>query len=147
VLLGDLVEIDAEGYLSVVGRTDDIIIRGGKNLSAVAIEEVVATHPAVALAAAIGIPDAILGEKAAAYVELRDGGALSLEALIEHLEATRVARELWPEALVVLDALPQSAGGKVAKGELRSDAATRFALGEATDLEAHSRAGRRTNSG
>jgi acyl-CoA synthetase len=147
VLLGDLVEIDAEGYLRVVGRTDDIIIRGGKNLSAVAIEEVVASHPAIALAAAVGIPDAILGEKAAAYVELREHTTLSLEDLTAHLEATRVARELWPEALVVLDALPQSAGGKVAKGTLREDAATRFALGDATDLEAHSRAGRRTEPG
>ncbi|MBW1882311.1 MAG: acyl--CoA ligase [Deltaproteobacteria bacterium] len=145
MLLGDLVEIDAEGYLRVVGRTDDIIIRGGKNLSAVAIEEVVASHPAVALAAAIGIPDAILGEKAAAYVELRPGAALDLADLTAHLEASRVARELWPEALVVLDALPQSAGGKVAKGALRDDAATRFALDEATDLEARSRAGRRTD--
>jgi acyl-CoA synthetase len=145
VLLGDLVEIDAEGYLRVVGRTDDIIIRGGKNLSALAIEEVVASHPAVALVAAVGIPDPILGEKAAAYVELRAGTALDLEDLTAHLEATRVARELWPEALVVFDALPQSAGGKVAKGTLRDDAATRFALDEATDLEAHSRAGRRTD--
>ena len=98
-----------------------------------------------ALAAAIGIPDAILGEKAAAYVELRLGAALDLADLTAHLEASRVARELWPEALVVLDALPQSAGGKVAKGALRDDAATRFALDEATDLEARSRAGRRTD--
>jgi acyl-CoA synthetase len=148
VLLGDLVEIDAEGYLRVIGRTDDIIIRGGKNLSAAAIEENVANHPAIALAAAIGIPDAIFGEKAAAYVELRGRSSLDLDELCAHLEKERVARELWPEALVVMDALPRNAGGKVAKKVLRDDAAIRFALdrdaedsGDA-DRETRSRAAR-----
>ena len=85
-MLGDLVEIDEDGYLRVVGRTDDIIIRGGKNLSAAAIEEAITGHPSVSLAAAIGIPDAVFGERAAAYVELRPDTTLSLDALKQHLE-------------------------------------------------------------
>ncbi len=126
VKLGDLVELDADGYLRVIGRTDDIIIRGGKNLSAAAIEEGVALHPSVALAAAIGMPDRIFGERAAAYVELRPGTALELEGLRAHLQGEGIARELWPEALVVLPELPRGVGGKVAKGALREDARQRF---------------------
>jgi acyl-CoA synthetase len=147
-LLGDVVEVDAEGYLRVIGRTDDIIIRGGKNLSAAAIEENVATHPAVALAAAIAIPDAIFGEKAAAYVELHGRASLDLVELLAHLENERVSRELWPEALIVMDALPLNAGGKVAKKALRDDAAIRFVLDPIAtsdnedDREARSRAAR-----
>ncbi|MHA7837965.1 MAG: class I adenylate-forming enzyme family protein, partial [bacterium] len=80
MMLGDLVEIDDEGYLHVVGRTDDIIIRGGKNLSAAAIEEGVASHPDVSLVAAIGVADPLFGERAAAYVELRPGSTLDLAA-------------------------------------------------------------------
>ena len=126
VMLGDLVEIDADGYLRVVGRTDDIIIRGGKNLSAAAIEEGVSAHPDIALAAAIGIPDDVFGERAAAYVELLPGNSLELAALTEFLANQNIARELWPEALVVLDQLPHNVGGKVAKSALREDAVKRF---------------------
>ncbi len=138
VMLGDLVEVDAEGYLHVVGRTDDIIIRGGKNLSAAAIEAGVASHPDVALAAAIGIPDPVFGERAAAYVELRPDTELSLAELKRFLDRSGVARELWPEALVVFERLPQSVGGKVAKGGLREDAARRF--GRDLDKDAATRA-------
>ncbi len=125
-MLGDLVEIDAEGYLRVVGRTDDIIIRGGKNLSAAAIELALATHPAITLGAAIGVADPLFGERVAAYVALRPGESLDLPALRAHLESQGIARELWPEGLVVLSELPQSVGGKVAKQALREDAVHRF---------------------
>lgn len=140
VRLGDLVELDAEGYLRVIGRTDDIIIRGGKNLSAAAIEDGVALHPSVALAAAIGMPDRIFGERAAAYVELRPGTSLDLDGLRVHLREAGIARELWPEALVVLPELPRGVGGKVAKGALREDAKRRFGDANDEDLQARSRA-------
>ena len=120
-----------------------IIIRGGKNLSAAAIEENVADHPAVALAAAIGFPDPVFGERAAAYVELRPGETLDFDALKRHLTSKGVMREIWPEALVVLDALPQSVGGKVAKQKLREDALKRFESGASSDAEAHAAAARR----
>ena len=143
VMLGDLVEIDEDRYLSVVGRTDDIIIRGGKNLSAAAIEECVASHPAVTLCAAVGIPDAVFGERAAAYVELRPDAVLSLDDLKRFLDESNVAREFWPEALVVFDALPHNVGGKVAKSALREDALVRFGAKLDEDAAARARAAQR----
>ncbi len=122
--MGDLATIDDEGYLTVVGRTSDFVIRGGKNISAAVVEDAVTTHPAVALCAAVGIPDAVMGERVCAFVELRAGAgdAFDLDALRSHLDASGVSKELWPERLVVLDALPRSSGGKIAKGELRDRA-------------------------
>jgi acyl-CoA synthetase len=119
--MGDICEVDADGYLSLTGRTSDFILRGGKNISAVAVEEVVATHPAVAVAAAVAMPDPIFGERVCAFVELKDGEALELSALADHLLPLGVSKELLPERLVVLDELPRSSGGKIAKGQLRED--------------------------
>ncbi|HXY92364.1 MAG TPA: class I adenylate-forming enzyme family protein [Acidimicrobiia bacterium] len=117
--IGDVCEIDADGYLRVVGRTSDIIIRGGKNLSAPAIEAAVAEHPAIAIAAVVPMPDEVFGERVCLYAELRPGVSLTLEELTSHLEGRGVSREWFPERLVVLDALPRASGGKVAKGTLR----------------------------
>ncbi|MGH8984295.1 MAG: class I adenylate-forming enzyme family protein, partial [Acidimicrobiia bacterium] len=127
MLMGDLVEIDADGYLRVIGRTSDFIIRGGKNISAPAVEDEVSTHPAVTLAAVVGMPDPVFGERVCAYVELRDGTTLSLEQLVTHLAERGVSKEWFPERLVVVDELPRSSGGKVAKGELRADIRRRVA--------------------
>jgi acyl-CoA synthetase len=128
MLTGDVGRIDADGYLSIVGRTADFIIRGGKNISGPAVEDAVASHPAVALAAAVAWPDPVYGERVCAYVELRPGAALSLEDLAKYLAARGTTREWWPERLVVLEALPRASGGKVAKGELRADARRRASL-------------------
>jgi acyl-CoA synthetase len=118
--MGDLAVIDDEGYLTVVGRTSDFIIRGGKNISAARVEEEVGAHPAVALCAAVAMPDEVFGERVCAFVELRPGaGSLDLDALAQFLGERDVSKELWPERLLVLSELPRSAGGKVAKGELR----------------------------
>lgn len=121
MLMGDICEIDADGYLTVVGRTSDFIIRGGKNISAPQVEADVATHPAVAHAAVVAMPDPIFGERACAYVELIAGATLDLPDLLAHLTALGVSKELHPERLVVVDELPRSSGAKVAKGELRDD--------------------------
>jgi acyl-CoA synthetase len=120
MMLGDIVTIDDEGYLCVVGRTDDFIIRGGKNISSVAVEAQVGSHPGVAHAAVVAMPDPIFGERVCAFVELRAGHALDLDTLCAHLKETGVSKEYFPERLVVLDALPRAPGGKVAKGELRA---------------------------
>jgi acyl-CoA synthetase len=122
MMLGDHVEIDADGYLIVGGRLDDFIIRGGKNISGPAVEEQVAEHPSVALAAAVAMPDRVFGERVCVYVELKEGmPELTLEALIDELRARAVSKETLPERLVVLDALPRNSGGKVAKQALRED--------------------------
>ncbi len=127
MLMGDIVEIDDEGYLSVVGRTSDFIIRGGKNISAPAVEAELATHPDVAMVAAVAFPDPVFGERVCAYVEPRGGAEVTLESLVAHLSARGVSREWYPERLVVVDELPRSSGGKVAKGDLKEDARRRSA--------------------
>ncbi|HXL89993.1 MAG TPA: class I adenylate-forming enzyme family protein [Streptosporangiaceae bacterium] len=119
----DIVELDDEGYLSVVGRKSDLIIRGGKNISARLVEDEVAAHPRVALAAAVPIPDSVFGERVCVYVELREPGPFTLEELAEFMLARGVSKEILPERLIVLAELPQSSGGKIAKAALRQAAA------------------------
>jgi acyl-CoA synthetase len=120
MLTGDVVEIDEAGYLTVVGRLSDFIIRGGKNISAPEVEAEVAKHPSVALAAAVGVPDPVFGERVAVFVTVHPGRDLDMDALRTHLESQGVTKEWWPERLVVVDELPRASGGKVAKGVLRS---------------------------
>jgi acyl-CoA synthetase len=127
MLMGDIVRIDDDGVLSVIGRTSDFIIRGGKNISAPAVEAELATHPSVAMVAAVAFPDPVFGERVCAYVELRPDTSVTLEELVEHMRARSVSREWWPEHLVVVDELPRSSGGKVAKGDLKIDARRRSA--------------------
>lgn len=119
MLTGDLCTIDDDGYLRVVGRTSSFIIRGGKNISEAAVEEAVGAHPAVAIAAAVGVPDPIYGERVRAIVELHPGADLDLEELKEFLAGSEVSKELWPEQLEIVEKVPLSSGGKVAKGDLR----------------------------
>ena len=117
--MGDLVQIDPEGWLTVTGRVSDFIIRGGKNISAVAIEREIEAHPKVTLVAVVPKPDQRLGETVAAYVQLHPGEELTLEDLKIFLKLQGISIEWWPETLRILDELPMSSGGKVAKGELK----------------------------
>lgn len=121
MLMGDIVEIDADGYLTVVGRTSDFIIRGGKNISAPAVEAEVGTHPAVAMVAAVAMADAVFGERVCVYVVARPGAQVTLAGIVDHLKTRGVSREWFPERLELVAELPRSSGGKVAKGELRAD--------------------------
>jgi acyl-CoA synthetase len=125
--IGDICEFDDDGYLRVVGRTSDVVIRGGKNISAAAVEAEIASHDAVAVVAVVAAPDAVFGERVCAYVQPRDGAHLTLDDLTAHLDHRGVSREWFPEHLVVLEELPRASGGKVAKGALREDARRRFA--------------------
>jgi acyl-CoA synthetase len=124
--MGDICEIDADGFLRVTGRTSDFILRGGKNISASQVEDVAMTHPSIALAAAVAMPDPIFGEKVCLYAELADAASIDLPELVKHLLALGVSKELLPERLIVVDELPRSSGGKVAKGELRQDIRVRM---------------------
>ncbi len=125
MLMGDIVRFK-DDCLQVVGRASDFIIRGGKNISAPAVEAEVMTHPAVRLAAAVAAPDEVFGERVAVYVELREGASLDLEDLNEHLKSRGVSKEWFPEYLVVIDTIPRSSGAKMAKGELREDIISRL---------------------
>ncbi len=124
--MGDICELDADGYLTVTGRTSDFILRGGKNISASQVEDAVMTHPAIAVAAAVAMPDPVFGEKVCLYAEVVDGRPIDLPGLAEHLLAVGVSKELLPERLIVVDELPRSSGGKIAKGRLREDIRVRM---------------------
>ncbi len=126
MLMGDYVEIDADGWLTVIGRSADFIVRGGKNISAPAVEEEVCTCPGVLQAAAIAVPDERLGEIVGICVVPRAEAKLRLADIAAHLEARGVSREWWPERLAILDAFPTSSGGKIAKAALRDRVAELF---------------------
>ncbi len=115
---GDIVTLDDEGYVSIVDRKKDLIISGGVNVYPREIEEVLATHPAVAEAAVIGAPDPTWGESVVAYVVLRPGATLEPESLEGHCR-TGLAGYKIPRRWEVATSLPRNAAGKVLKTSLR----------------------------
>lgn len=119
---GDLAYMDDEGYIRINGRTKDVLIRGGENVPVVEIEALLYKHPAVAMAAIVGYPDARLGERACAFVELRPGHAFDLPALQTYMEECKVAKQYWPERVVVVDAVPRTPSGKIQKFLLKERA-------------------------
>lgn len=116
---GDLGRLDADGYLRVTGRLKDIIIRGGTNLSAAEIEGFVGAHPAVAQVAVVPYPDARLGEKVCAVVVPKPGAQPTLQEVTDFLRGRNISLQKLPEKLVLVDALPMTATGKVQKFLLR----------------------------
>ena len=119
--LGDIVEIDDDEYLRVVGRTADFIIRAGQNISAPAVEEEVLGHPRVDMAAVVAMPDPVVGERVCVYLVTKDGGELGVDELAEFLSSKGVSKNMWPERVVRVDELPRGSGAKIAKAELRAD--------------------------
>jgi cyclohexanecarboxylate-CoA ligase len=120
---GDLAYADDEGYIRINGRTKDVLIRGGENVPVVEIEALLYKHPSVAAAALVGYPDARLGERGCAFVVLRPGAALSLEALQAYMAESKVAKQYWPERVKVVAELPRTPSGKIQKFKLRELAA------------------------
>jgi acyl-coenzyme A synthetase/AMP-(fatty) acid ligase len=118
-LTGDIGTLSADSVLKVTGRKKDIIIRGGENLSALEIEEILLRHPAVREAAAVAVPDPVFVERVAAVVSLKPGVTLDLDDVRKHFTSVGVAKQKTPEQLVVVADLPHSATGKVMKQELR----------------------------
>jgi acyl-CoA synthetase len=119
---GDIGQLDAEGYLTITDRISDVIIRGGENISAQEIEELVAELPAVAEVCVVAEPDVRLGERAAAVVRVRTGMvAPTIEEVRTHLQATGLARQKWPESIYRVAEFPRTASGKVQKFRLRQD--------------------------
>lgn len=116
---GDLGYIDEAGYVRVSGRVKDIIIRGGLNISAREVEDMLIDHPGIRAIAVVGMPDPRLGEKACAFVVVNEGHDLTLEVVTGFLIERRVAVQKLPERLEIVDALPMTAVGKVRKNVLR----------------------------
>jgi long-chain acyl-CoA synthetase len=115
---GDIGIIDPDGYVSIVDRKKDMIIRGGFNVYPREIEEVMLTHPAVAFAAVVGVPDERLGEEVKAFVVRRAGSDVSAEALIEWCRE-QMASYKYPRSIEFRDTLPISPTGKILKRELK----------------------------
>lgn len=114
--------IDAAGYLYIEGRIDDIIIRGGENISPGEIEDVLLTHDTISDAAAIGIPDTQWGEIIAAAVVAKAGAAVSVADLQSHVK-DRLRSSRTPDHIVVMDELPYNETGKLLRRVLRTDLA------------------------
>jgi long-chain acyl-CoA synthetase len=115
---GDIGQFDDEGYLSIVDRKKDLILRGGFNVYPREIEEVLMTHPDVALAAVIGVPDERLGEEIKAFVVRKPGRELTDDQLIAW-SREQVASFKYPRTVEFRDALPMGPTGKVLKRNLR----------------------------
>jgi fatty-acyl-CoA synthase len=122
---GDLGRLDEDGYLWITGRAKDLVIRGGHNIDPAPIEDVLFQHPAVALAAVVGQPDAYAGELPIAYVQLKPGATVApgeLEAWVRERTPERAA---VPVSVISLETMPLTGVGKIFKPQLRWDAAQR----------------------
>jgi fatty-acyl-CoA synthase len=125
---GDLGYTDAQGRIFIAGRSKDLIIRSGHNIDPTMIENAMATHPAVALAAAVGMPDAYAGELPVCFVELLPGAEAHVEDLHKHAQSMIDERPAWPKVIEVVDAIPLTSVGKIFKPSLRCDIAKQKVL-------------------
>ncbi|HEX5661146.1 MAG TPA: AMP-binding protein [Polyangiales bacterium] len=123
---GDLGYLDQDGYLFVIERQQDLIIRGGFNVYPQDVEQVLLAHPEVLDCGVVGVPDALLGEQVCACVVRRAGSAVSGDALIAHCQAT-LAKYKTPTYVEFLDMLPRTPLGKIRKRELRAWALKKLA--------------------
>jgi acyl-coenzyme A synthetase/AMP-(fatty) acid ligase len=115
---GDLATMDADGFMTVVGRKKEIIIRGGLNITPREIEDLLLDFPEVDKAAVVGLPDERLGERVCACVVLAPGAALEFADMVERLRGIGLATYKLPQRLETLEALPITASGKIQKFEI-----------------------------
>lgn len=113
--------LDERGNLTVVGRLDDMIIRGGQNVYPAEVEDALIEHPSVVEVAVVGYPDAELGERIGAYVVEAPDASVSLEDVTDWFDDKGLSRFKWPERLETIASLPKSPGGKIKKAELEAD--------------------------
>lgn len=123
--MGDLAQWDQAGCIRIQGRMKDIIIRNGENIAAKEVEDLLIEHPMVGEIALVGVPDRDTGERACAYVVSAGTCAPTLGDLCALLAAAQIAKQKFPEYLVIVDDLPRTASGKVQKFKLREDALRR----------------------
>ncbi|MFV0258582.1 MAG: AMP-binding protein [Acidimicrobiales bacterium] len=131
---GDLAEMDDEGYVNIVGRIKDMIIRGGENVYPREIEEFLYSHPRIQDVQVIGVPDARYGEEVMAWVTTTDGGPLTAEEVREYASG-RIAHYKIPRYVEVTTEFPMTVTGKIQKFKLRDDAIERLGLADAADIE------------
>lgn len=123
LLTGDEIIRDQDGFVRVVGRIKDQIIRGGFNIDPAEVEAVLLRHPRIAEVAVVAVPDRKLGERACAVCRLRPGdGIVDLPAVLAHMAAQGVSRKKWPEHLLLVDAMEVTATGKLDKKAMAAHA-------------------------
>jgi acyl-CoA synthetase (AMP-forming)/AMP-acid ligase II len=115
---GDVAKIDAEGFVSILDRIKDMIIRGGENIYSVEVENVLYRHPAVLEAAVIGVPNAVMGEEVKAFVILKEAHNVS-EGEVQDFCQTLLADYKVPKYIEFIESLPRSPAGKILKKKLR----------------------------
>ncbi|OLO39053.1 hypothetical protein BTR23_10635 [Alkalihalophilus pseudofirmus] len=120
-LTGDLASIDEDGYIQIIGRKKDIIIRGGENISVKEVEELLYEHESVNQVAVVAMPDEKMGEKACAYIKLNKYTNLDLETMKDYLLRKGVAIQKVPERLEIIEEMPMTTSGKIQKFVLRED--------------------------
>ena len=119
VRMGDLGTVDAAGFVTILGRKKDIIIRKGENISAREVEDLLLEHPLVQDAAVIGLPDGERGQMVTAVLITRDGAQIARDAMTRFLDGLGVARQKYPERYEFVAAFPMTGSGKVQKAALR----------------------------
>jgi fatty-acyl-CoA synthase len=124
---GDLATMDADGYVKIVGRSKDMIIRGGENVYPREIEEFLHTHPDVADVQVVGVPDERYGEEIAAFVIAREGAQLDAAAVREFCRG-RIARYKCPRYVIGVEEFPMTVTGKIQKFKLRDTAISQLRL-------------------
>jgi 2,3-dihydroxybenzoate-AMP ligase/mycobactin salicyl-AMP ligase len=118
---GDIAKFDPEGRLIITGRKKDIIIRGGENISAKEVEELISSHPGVLQVAAVGMPDPILGERVCAFIKPKKDRTISFEEIVSFLKEKRISVLYLPERIEIVDEIPLTNVGKIDKKRLREE--------------------------
>ncbi|MDE2619295.1 MAG: acyl--CoA ligase, partial [Sphingomonadales bacterium] len=130
LLTGDEIVCQPDGYMKVVGRIKDQIIRGGFNIDPAEVETAIRRHPGIADAVVVSVPHPRLVEQCCAVCRMLPGAApLDLAALLEHLGGTGLSKKKWPEHLLVVDSIAQSANDKPDKKAIAAMARERLGLG------------------
>jgi len=130
---GDLATMDEDGYINIVGRIKDMIIRGGENVYPREVEEFLYTHPAVADVQVIGVPSRQYGEEVMAWVKLREGAEATGEQLAAHCRG-KIATFKIPRYWKFTDAFPMTVTGKVQKFRMREIAVAELGLEDAAAI-------------
>lgn len=118
---GDLAVIDSEGIIRITGRIKDIIIRGGENIAARDVEELISSHSKVEYVAVVGMPDADLGEEVCAYVKTVSEASLGYDEIIEYMKDSGASKALFPKRIEFVQDIPLTAAGKADKKVLKKD--------------------------
>jgi non-ribosomal peptide synthetase component E (peptide arylation enzyme) len=118
---GDLAVIDERGIVRITGRIKDIIIRGGENIAARDVEDLISGHPKVEYVAAVGMPDPDLGEQVCAYIKPVEGTSVNDEEILEYMKEMEASKILYPGRIEFVDEIPLTAAGKADKKVLKKD--------------------------